>query len=147
MSNTSTTHILERDTPPFQWVGTYTDILKNGGDKFPILNTLRDLLSGKFRVVLKVTDARSNLYVNGKPCLVRKSKFEPITVYPNCRIIEGDDLGYGGSNSYPHIAFKKGYAIVEVFTNGFPHMELDRYDMKIEILELEKLEKPIKNGQ
>lgn len=133
------TYLLERDTTPYMWTGDYTPILKFGGDKFPLINELREMLSGKFRLVIKISNIQSNLYVNGKPCLVRKRKGSPITVYPNCRIIEGEDLGYGGSNNYPNISFKGGSAVVEVITNGFPHLELNHYRMHIEILELSRV--------
>jgi len=89
--------------------------------------------------VLKISKIRANLYVNGKPCLVRKSKFGAITVYPHCKILEGVDAGCGGSNNHPNISFKKGYAIVEIITTGFPHLELNLYNMDIEILELERV--------
>lgn len=135
----STTHMLERDMPPFIWAGSYDSILRYGGDKHPLINELREVLSGKFIIVLKLYEINSNLYVNGKPCLVRKRKQDKITVYPNCKIIEGTDLGYGGSNSYPHISFKEEYAVVEVTTNGFPNLELNTYNMKIEILDLRRL--------
>jgi hypothetical protein len=130
---------LQIDETPFIWNGTYTDILKNGGNKFEEINKLRDLLSGKFRLMLKLTDIFGNLYVNGKPCLVRKNKHKPITVYPNVKILEGTDSGWGGSNKHPRICFKEGYCVVEVKTDGFPHMELDTYEMKIEILEFERI--------
>lgn len=133
------TYLLERDTPPYMWTGDYTPILKFGGNKFPLINELREMLSGKFKLVLKISKIQSNLYVNGKPCLVRKKKTSPITVYPNCKIIEGIDAGSGGSNQYPTISFKGGTAIVEVITNGFPHLELKVYSMDIEILELTRV--------
>lgn len=123
---------------PYIWAGQYVSILKNG-DSFPYIKNIKESLSGRFRIVLKLTEIRSNLYVNGKPRLTRKSKFSPITVYKNTRIIEGTDAGIGGSNGYPNISFKEGYCIVEVITEGFPHMELDTYKMKIEILEFDKL--------
>lgn len=133
------TYLLERDTAPYMWAGDYTPILKFGGDKFPLINQLREMLSGKFKLVVRISNIQSNLYVNGKPCLVRKRKCSPITVYPNCKIIEGEDLGYGGSNNYPNISFKGGSAVVEVITNGFPHLELNHYRMRIEILELSRV--------
>lgn len=133
------TYMLEKDTPPFIWSGKYDPILRHGGTKFPLINDLRNLLTGKFKIVLKLSNIIANLYVNGKPCLVRKSKFGPITVYPNVKILEGTDDGCGGSNNYPNISFKEGYCKVEIITNGFPHFELDTYRMNIEILEFEKL--------
>lgn len=135
----SKTYLLERDTAPYMWTGDYTPILKFGGDKFPLINELREMLSGKFRLVLRISNIHANLYVNGKPCLVRKNKYSPITVYPNCKIIEGIDAGCGGSNAYPNISFKGGTAIVEVITDGFPHLELKHYRMNIEILNIEKI--------
>jgi hypothetical protein len=134
----ATTYLLERDTTPYLWAGDYTPILKYS-DHIPLVQELKELLTGKFKLVLEISNIQSNLYVNGKPCLVRKKKKSPITVYPNCRIIEGDDLGYGGSISYPCISFKKGFAVVEIITNGFPHLELETYRMKVKILELIKL--------
>lgn len=131
--------LLERDTTPYLWSGDYTPILKYGGDKFPIINELRELLSGKFRLVLKISKIMDNLYVNGKPCLVRKNKQSPITIYRNCKILKGTDTGYGGSNKYPCISFKEGFAIVEIITDGFPHLEINHYRMDIEIIELTKL--------
>lgn len=135
----STTYLLERDTPPYLWAGKYEPILKHGGNKFALINELRDMLTGKFKLTLKISEIQANLYVNGKPCLVRKNKFSPITVYKNTKIIKGKDAGQGGSNNYPHISFKGGEAIVEIETVGFPHLELDTYRMKIEILSIEKL--------
>ncbi len=133
------TYLLEKDTLPYLWSGDYAPLLKHGGDKFDKINELRKLLTGKFRIVLKLSDIQDNLYVNGKPCLVRKGKFKNITVYPNVKILEGTDNGCGGSNSYPTISFKEGFCKVEIITNGFPHFELNTYRMKIEILEFEKL--------
>lgn len=135
----STTYMLEKDTPPHTWSGTYDPLLRFGGDEFPLINELRDLLTGKFKIVLKLSKIQNNLYINGKCCLVRKNKFQPITVYPNCKILEGTDLGVGGSNAYPCLSFKEGYCIVEVITDGFPHFQLQQYKMKIEILKFEKL--------
>lgn len=135
----STTYLLEEDTTPYLWSGDYTTLLKYGGDKFEEINKLRDLLTGKFRIVLKLSDIKNNLYINGKPCLVRREKFKSITVYPNTKILKGIDNGYGGSNSYPHISFKDGSCEVEVITDGFPHFEIDKYRMKIEILNFERL--------
>ncbi len=137
------TYLLDRDTPPFLWSGDYTPILKHGGNKFEIINELRNLLTGKFRMVLRLSKIQSNLYVSGKPCLVRKHKFKEITVYPNVKILEGTDAGVGGSNSYPCISFKEGYCVVEIITNGFPHLELKTYEMNIEILEFEKISKKL----
>lgn len=133
----ATTHMLERDLVPYLWNGDYTPILKHGGNKFPILNQLRKILSANYKIVLEISNIHSNLYVNGKPCLVRKSKFAPITVYPNCKILKGTNYGLGGSNSYPCITFKEGKATVEVITTGFPHLELKLYRMDIKILTLE----------
>lgn len=127
-----------RETP-FLWVGSYEDILKYGGTAFPPINELRALLSKSYRIRLKLSDIRANLYVNGKACLVRKGKFQPIIVYPGVKIIEGTDIGYGGSNSYPHIAFREGFCIVDVDTIGFPHLELKTYRMSIEIIDLKSL--------
>lgn len=135
----SQTILLDRDTTPYMWSGDYMSILKHGGNKFPLINQLREMLSGKFRLVLKLSDIRSNLYVNGKPCLVRKRKNDPITVYPHCKIIEGVDAGSGGSVKYPNISFKGGTAIVEVITDGFPHLELNHYSIAIDIMELERI--------
>lgn len=135
----STIHSLDRDVPPYLWQGSYASILKNGGTKFQLINQLRELISGQFRIVLKISKIESNLYVNGKPVLVRKHKHDKITLYPNVKILEGTDANVGGSNNYPHISFKEGYCVVEIITNGFPQLELDTYKMNIEILELEKL--------
>lgn len=136
----STTFMLEKDTPPYLWAGKYEPLLKHGGNKFELINQLRDLLTGKFRIVLRLSKIKSNLYVNGKPCLVRKGKFKRITVYPNVKLLKGTDNGVGGSNAYPNISFKEGFCEVEVITNGFPHFELDTYTMDIEILEFERLQ-------
>lgn len=133
--------MLDRDVPPFTWDGNYDPLLRYGGNKFKEINKLRDILTGRFRIVLKISEVMSNLYVNGKPCLVRKGKFKKISVYPNTKIIKGTDMGYGGSNSYPHISFKEGECTVEIITDGFPHLQLKTYQMKIEILEFERLGK------
>lgn len=128
-----------RDTPPFIWAGSYDSLLRYGGDRFPLINELRNLLTGRFRLVLKLSNIRSNLYVNGKARLVRHGKFKPIWVYSGTKIIEGTDAGYGGSNTYPCLSFKEGYCIVEVIVEGFPTLDLNMYDMKIEIIDFEKL--------
>ena len=135
----ATTYCYDRDTPPYTWAGKYDPLLRFGGDKFELINELRNLVTGKFKIVLKLSNIQDNLYINGKPCLVRKRKFESITTYKNVKLLKGVDYGSGGSNSYPHISFKGGSCVVEVITNGFPHFELDTYKMKIEILHLNKL--------
>ena len=53
------TYLLDRDTPPFLWSGDYTPILKHGGNKFEIINELRNLLTGKFRMVLRLSKIHS----------------------------------------------------------------------------------------
>jgi len=40
----SENYLLARDMPPFTWTGDYTPILKHGGDKFPLINELREML-------------------------------------------------------------------------------------------------------
>ena len=124
----STTYMLDADKPPFTWAGDYDNLLRNAGTDFPDINTVRDLLSAKYRMVLRLSEINGNFYVNGKPCLVRKRKNAAITVYPNCKILEGKPLKYGGSNSYPNISFENDYCIVEVITKGFPHFELKYYN-------------------
>ena len=131
---------MDKDTPPYTWVGKYDPLLRHGGTDFPLINQLRDLLTGTFRIVLRISKIQDNLYINGKPCMVRRNKFDEIYVYPNCTIIKGTPTDSGGSNNHPRISFKEGEATVEVITKGFPHFELETYKMQIEILEFEKLE-------
>lgn len=123
--------------PPYLWAGDYKSVLNNGKG-IPLVDELRELLSGTFIVKLKLTNIRSNLYVNGKACLTRKAKNSPIQVSSNVKVLEGEPAMSGGSNSYPHISFKEGYCVVEVTTHGFPHLDLKSYDLNVEILEIEK---------
>ena len=126
-------------TPKYEWAGYYDDIFRFGGDKFECLNVIRDLLSQRYRIVLKLTNIRDDLFVNGKARLIRNSKFAPVKVLNDTKIIKGTPLSWGGSNSHPHISFEEDEVIVEIITKGFPNMEMKRYNLNIEILELEKI--------
>ena len=130
----------EHDKTPYgEWAGYYDDIFRFGGDKFECLNIIRDLLSQRYRIVLKLTNIRDDLFVNGKARLIRNSKFAPVKVLNDTKIIKGTPLSWGGSNSHPHISFEEDEVIVEIITKGFPNMEMKRYNLNIEILELEKI--------
>lgn len=121
------------------WNHPYQSILNYDGKQFDLIDQFKSLMLGKFRIVLKISNIQSNLYVNGTACVVRDKKFGPIKVFPNTKILVGTDFGSGGSNTYPNISFKEGYCIVEVITDRFPDLDLKTYGMDIEILEFEKL--------
>lgn len=127
------------ETPYGVWAGYYDDIFRLSGNRFECLNEIRALLSCKYKIVLKLSNIHDNLFINGKARLIRTSKFSPIKILNDTKIIKGTPLSFGGSNSSPHISFKENEVIVEVITQGFPNMEMRKYNLTIDILNLEKL--------
>lgn len=131
--------MLKRDYAPNGFAGKYKPILRYTKTEIPLISQLREMLEGKFIIKMRIWDINQNLYVNGKPCIVRKWKRKPITIYPGTKLLKGTPMPYGGSNQYPRMTFKEDEIIVEVETDGFPHLDLDSYQMKVEILSLEKI--------
>ncbi len=119
------------------YTGQYEQMLKlqNCG----VVNELKKLLEAKYTIVLKLKNTKHNLYINNMPCFVRNSKYAKIKISDNCKIIEGEDVGSGGTNTYPHISFIGGEAIVEVVTNGFPVITSLFYEYEYEILDICKI--------
>ncbi len=138
----ATTYMLERDLPPHHFDSTYQSILKSAPDSIALVKQLREMVTGTFVTLMRLSNigpANVQLYVNNKPCLVRKRKNAYITVYPGTTIVMGTDTGSGGSIQYPAIAFKEGVALVEVITDGFPHMDMNMHNMTIEIIGLDRI--------
>ena len=104
-----------------------------------VVNDLKKILEAKYRIVLKLKNIKHNLYINDMPCFVRNSKYAKIKIADNCKIIEGEDAGSGGTNTYPCLSFVGGVAIVEVITNGFPVITSLLYEFEYVILDIGKI--------
>lgn len=119
--------------------GGYREVIKYGNLESPLVKEFIDLMSGKFKIVLSLSNIKANIYVSGKKCITRSNKFKKVRIWEGCKILKGQALPSGGSNSWPHATFKNGTCVIEVTTDGFPRINTHNYEMDIEIISIEKI--------
>lgn len=109
-------------------------------NQHPIIEELKPLLLGKYRMIVKFIDQGYNnteIWVSKTLCY-RTNKFKPVSFTKGVKLIEGTPLPSGGSNSWPRPSFKEGYCILEFICHGFPCTK-DTNGWKTEIISMEKL--------
>lgn len=122
----------------FLWDGSYARIIKDGAGH-ELVEELKKLICGRFRLRFRVSNIRSGIYLNGKPLCVRRKKFGAISLCQGARLIEGVPYKAGGSNNYPIPSFKGDTATFEVDIEGFPVFSQWEHQYKLKILSLVKL--------
>lgn len=128
------------NSPPFNWSWTYESILDNWPQDNPCIMELRNILDHRYHMTLKVSEFGSYwVWINGVHTIRRMEKFWPVTFSDNCKLIFGTPTKVWWSIKYPTPGFEEWYCIIEVITDSFPHMDLDLYRNKIEILSLKKI--------
>lgn len=130
---------------PYLWHGDFKTSLKYLAG-FKEAEELREKISGQFYIKVKFSDISSNIYLNGKPIIYKPSKAAYPRFINGCKLISGTPEKFGGSNKYPHPAFKEGYCIVEIVCSGFPCFSEWEHQYKVQVLEFNKIAKPSHNG-
>ncbi len=127
------------DYLPYLWNGDYQTSLKYL-QGFEVAEMLKKIITGKFFLKIKFSNIRSNIYLNGKPIIIKRNRKEYPSFVNGCKLVEGTPHKYGGSNKYPHPSFEEGYCIVDVTCTGFPAFSEWESQYKVEVLIFQKIE-------
>lgn len=105
----------------------------------PIIEQLKPVVFGKYKVVMKFVDLGYNntsIWVNGRWVCMRKQRDSPVILNSGVKLIEGTPTRAGGSIKYPVPGFKEGYCILEFISHGLP-MTNNLSGWKSELITLE----------